>query len=293
MAAPTSTVNVYGLSDEEIQATAPSIFAMEPWRGDENHKGVSNKYVYIPTIDILAGLRQEGFIPTSVAQSGSRIPGKEAHTKHQICLRRVDELGIRKPNVFEIRLTNSHDRTSSYTLEAGVYRLVCSNGLVRWTKDRAISVQHRGNIIDDVIEGSYRILDDAEETMDEVAEMQSIQLTQPAQLLLAQQIMTERFHLDEEAGEGKTTLKEIPYRAESFLRPRRSEDTGNDVYTRMNVASEWAKRGGVRGYDRQGNRHTTREVRDIGEGTRLDRAAWRFAQELMKLRQSGEAIFVR
>ncbi|MEN9476374.1 MAG: hypothetical protein RLZZ300_515, partial [Pseudomonadota bacterium] len=42
------------LSDEQIRAVAPSIFAQAA------HESRSARYTYIPTIEVLAGLRREG-----------------------------------------------------------------------------------------------------------------------------------------------------------------------------------------------------------------------------------------
>jgi len=41
----------------------------------------SERYTYIPTIDVLRGLREEGFEPFMVAQSQSRIEGETEFTK--------------------------------------------------------------------------------------------------------------------------------------------------------------------------------------------------------------------
>ena len=59
-------------------ASAPSIFA------EHKHASRSERYSYIPTAEVLRGLRKEGFEPFMVAQSKSRIEGKTEFTKHMI-----------------------------------------------------------------------------------------------------------------------------------------------------------------------------------------------------------------
>ena len=54
------------LSDDQIRAVAPSIFA------EDKHASRSERYTYIPTVDVLTGLRREGFEPFMVAQSRVR-----------------------------------------------------------------------------------------------------------------------------------------------------------------------------------------------------------------------------
>ena len=58
------------LGEDQMRQAAPSIFA------EGKHASRSERYTYIPTIDVLRGLRKEGFEPFMVAQSKSRIEGK-------------------------------------------------------------------------------------------------------------------------------------------------------------------------------------------------------------------------
>ena len=69
------------LGEEQMRGVAPSIFATG------KHVSRSERYTYIPTIDVLRGLRKEGFEPFMVAQSRSRIEGKTEFTKHMIRMR--------------------------------------------------------------------------------------------------------------------------------------------------------------------------------------------------------------
>ena len=66
------------LSEDQMRAAAPSVFA------EGKHASRSERYTYIPTIDVLRGLRKEGFEPFMVAQGASRVDGKAEFTKHLI-----------------------------------------------------------------------------------------------------------------------------------------------------------------------------------------------------------------
>ena len=109
------------LDEDQMRQAAPSIFA------EGKHASRSERYTYIPTIDVLRGLRTEGFEPFMVAQSKSRIEGKAEFTKHMIRMRHVsaDASQITKPEANEIILINSHDGASSYQLLAGQFRYAC------------------------------------------------------------------------------------------------------------------------------------------------------------------------
>ncbi len=112
----------YPLSDDQIRTVAPSIFADAP------HQSRSERYSYVPTATVLEELRGEGFEPFMVCQTRVRQDARRDYTKHMIRLRHASQINGREAN--EIILLNSHDGTSSYQMLAGMFRFVCSNGLV-------------------------------------------------------------------------------------------------------------------------------------------------------------------
>src|SRR6266568_364950 len=117
--------NIHGLTNDDILRATPSVFAQAA------HESRSARYTYIPTSQVLEGLRDAGFVPTTAMQSKSRVEGKQDYTKHLLRLRKVDDLGYDKPEVHEVVLVNSQDGTSAYNLYGGIFRLVCTNGLIR------------------------------------------------------------------------------------------------------------------------------------------------------------------
>ena len=94
------------LDEEEMRAAAPSIFAAG------KHASRSERYTYIPTIEVLRGLKKEGFEPFMVAQGKSRIEGKTEFTKHMVRMRHAGQVSTRA-EANEIILINSHDGASS------------------------------------------------------------------------------------------------------------------------------------------------------------------------------------
>jgi len=74
------------LTNDQILEAAPSVFAASP------HDSRSSRYAYIPTSDIVNGLRGEGFQPFFVCQAKSRIEGKTEFTKHMIRFRYASQI---------------------------------------------------------------------------------------------------------------------------------------------------------------------------------------------------------
>ena len=107
---------------------------------------MSPSYAHVTTTDILDVLQSDGWELDDANQARSRIPGKEAHTKHLMRLSHPnvsgrDEGGGVKPQVVVL---NSSDGTSSLRMMMGMFRMACANGLITGDTMREFRVGHRG-----------------------------------------------------------------------------------------------------------------------------------------------------
>lgn len=262
------------LDEEQMRAVAPSIFA------DSKHVSRSERYTYIPTIEVLRGLRREGFEPFMVAQGKSRTPGKEDYTKHLIRLRHAangEGSARARPEANEIILINSHDGASSYQMLAGVLRFVCLNSMVVGDIAHDIRIPHKGNIQGEVIEGAFRVLDDFETINASTEAMKAITL-QPAEEQVFARAALELRYADRVEG------APMPITAEQLVEPRRMEDRGASLWDSFQRVQENLLRGGLPGRTVQGRRMRTREVASIDRGVGLNRALWTLAEEMRKLK---------
>jgi hypothetical protein len=257
------------LSDEQIQRVAPSIFAAD------KHESRSARYTYIPTIDVLNGLRKEGFMPFMVAQTRVRDEGKREHTKHMIRLRHAGQIEA-KTEANEIILLNSHDGSSSYQMLAGQFRFVCENGMVCGEKTAEIRVPHKGNIVQDVIQGAFDVLDGFDLIRDVTSEMKGVSLRSEEQALFARAALQLKYEPTEE--------KPAPITESDVLRARRMEDRQNDIWTTFNRLQENLIRGGIRARTATGRATTTRAVEGIDQNVKLNRALWTLAEGMMALK---------
>ena len=261
------------LSEDQMRMAAPSIFA------EGKHASRSERYTYIPTIEVLRGLRKEGFEPFMVAQSKSRIEGKTDFTKHMIRMRHAAQVDAR-PEANEIILINSHDGASSYQMLAGVFRFVCCNGLVVGTVANDIRIPHKGNIQDDVIEGAFRVLDDFEAVDASADGMKALTLKVEEQRAFATAALALRY------GERSEGEPPAPITADQLIEARRPQDLGHSLWTTFQRVQENAMRGGQRGRSVQGRRMQTRSVGSIDRSVSLNRALWVLAEEMRKIRSA-------
>jgi hypothetical protein len=255
------------LSDEAIRNVAPSIFAVG------KHQSRSARYAYIPTGDVLKGLRNEGFQPFMVCQTRVRDDYRREYTKHMIRLRHANQITGKEAN--EIILLNSHDGSSSYQMLSGMFRFVCQNGMVCGETLNDIRIPHKGNIIDDVIEGAFTVLDDFESINAQCDGMRALALNEGEQAAFAHAALTLKYDDPD---------KPAPITEDQLLTSRRFEDRANDMWTTFSRVQENMLKGGLRGRSRNGRATTTRAVTGIDQNVKLNRALWVLAEEMRKLK---------
>ena len=255
------------LSDEQIRSVAPSIFATEA------HGSRSARYSHIATSQVLAGLRKEGFEPFMACQSLCRDQGKREHTKHMMRLRHASQINAGEAN--EIVLINSHDGSSAYQMIAGVYRYVCSNGMVFGETRNDVRLRHSGDIVDNVIEGAFKVLDDFEMVDESRQGMQALSLNAGEQGAFARAALAIKYD---------TETAPAPITEAQVLDVRRMQDAAPDLWTTLNRVQENLVQGGLRARSATGRRTRTRAVQGIDQNIKLNRALWVLAQEMQKLK---------
>ncbi|QII84191.1 DUF945 domain-containing protein [Bordetella hinzii] len=272
------------LTDDQIHRIAPSVFA------EGKHESRSDRYTFIPTIDVLNGLRREGFEVVSATQGRTRIPGKAEFTRHMLRLRRIQDVAEFVGDEYpELVLVNSHDGTSGYQLSAGMYRLVCSNGLVVSSSlAEQISVHHKGDIVRDVIEGAFNVVDGFARIIDAKDEMKAITLSAPEQTVLARAAIVAKYGEPDANNRFIAHKGGFPVTADQVLTPRRRDDNTADLWTTFNRVQENLIKGDLSSVSASGRRQRTRAVKGISENINLNRALWQLA-EGMKQIKSGVA----
>jgi len=256
------------LTNDQIAYYAPSVVA------DGAHESRGERYTFIPTIAVIDGLRREGFQPFEVQQTRVRDISKREHTKHMVRLRHADAAAS-DGEVGEIILLNSHDGSSSYQLLSGFFRFVCNNGLIAGDVTNDIRVRHSGNVVDNVIEGATRILDDLQIAQERLDTFKSIVLSPDEQTLFANAALSLRWEQDQ-----------APVTADRVLIPNRWDDRKNDLWTTFNRVQESLVKGGVHGRAKTGRRLTTRAVAGVSENVKLNRALWSLADGMANLKQN-------
>ena len=262
------------LSNEQLEAAVPSIFATQA------HESRSERFQPIPTINVLEGLRGEGFLPVFAQQTRVRVESKRNFTRHMLRLRHTSRK-IEDGSVNEIILVNANDGTASYKLINGVFRFVCANGLMVGETFGEQVVRHTGDVQSKVIEGAYEVLRDADEVMGAVDEFKRIGLNRDEKMALAETALELRY---EEPGKA-------PIDASRLLTARRHEDDGASLWRTFNTIQENSIRGGqagvVTGANGRRRRARTRSVNGIDQSNKLNRALWALTERMAAIKSAN------
>ncbi|WJS05748.1 DUF932 domain-containing protein [Roseibium aggregatum] len=238
----------------------------------------------IPTIEVLRALTEEGFMPVGVKQGRTRNASKKDFTKHLIRLRRLDHdtkfcVG---DTVCEILLKNANDGTSAFDIMAGLFRIRCLNSLVAQTSTLdSVKVRHSGDVSHKVIDGTFRVMKEAEKALAAPADWSGLILDRDEKQVFAEAAHIARFG----DSEGETTTRIQPGQ---LLNARRAGDRENDLWTTFNVVQENAIRGGLeaRFRDEHGRlrRSSSRAVKGIDQDVKLNKALWTLSEKMAELK---------
>lgn len=264
------------LSNEELVKLAPSAGAELP------SEVTSDRYSFVPTIDVIDALRDCGYVPVKVTESRTRSEARQGFQTHEIRLRQG---GLEGPKdlrvgdvVPEIVLKNSHDRGSSFKVNSGLFRAVCSNGLlVAETSLPGIAVRHVNLDLNEIVRAVQEVAKRSPEALEEVEKFRTIDLA-PEDVITINQAAIEARWGDIEKLPGELSPA-------AFLQPKREADTKGDLWTVLNVVQENVLRGGQRYVTRNERgfvkrRSKVRKVAGIDTQRKINQNIWEAAREL-------------
>jgi len=224
--------NTQFLTKEEIREKASSVFTTK------GSKDTSDKYTHIPTDRIIDDMELLGWGVVDAKQVRARKG--QGYQKHLLVFRNNEVVitGDDGDTVFpQILLTNSHDGKNAFTFQAGLFRMVCENGLVVSTKDFAkISIRHMGYDFETLQETIKGMVEQLPLTVESMNKLRETELSQEKALEFAKKALDVRF--------GETNTNNFQIDLKDLLTPTRVEDKGNDLWSVFNVVQEKLVDGG-------------------------------------------------
>lgn len=260
------------LTNDELRIKAPSLFQDQPY-----HE-VSSKYHFIPTIEIIEQLRAENWYPVTVNEAGVKNIDKDGFQQHYVRFQHFCDLINPNANVVELLLFNSHDRSKAFTISAGIYRYVCSNGLViADSVFESYKIKHLGDKENDVINAVANITAIKPKLLSKISKFESITLNQNEKEAFLQSAIPLRFdeHLKLD-------------NPNELLTPLRIEDEKDDLYTVLNILQENLLSSKVSGYNKETNRRfTSKQITSISKDVEINKGLWDIAERIALIKDGS------
>lgn len=259
---------------QEIEILPPVVTATEP-----HFSRSPVHYKHVTSAEIVTAMKGADYALTSISQRRVRKADRNGFQKHIMRFSNRRDLELfrsRETERPEIVISNSHDGTSAVDVLAGIFRIVCSNGMVVKSADfGSLKFPHRGaNLTDRVLSGVWQMSQRMPEIEDRMNRFKGIYLSPMSQMDFAFEAAFIRW-----GGE----RDEWPvYDPAHLLAPRRGDDIGPDLWRVFNVVQENMTRGGIRGYNREGKIRTVRAIRSPEADLIFNARLWDLADRYAK-----------
>ena len=252
---------------DQLRSQLPQAFVTAP------SSRVSQRYTFIPTSQILTDLDTLGWKIRSITNPRYKSAGKQLHGKHLVRLFHPDiQINAEgDQNFVEIALYNSSDGTSRFRMEVGIFRMVCSNGLVIKSQDfGSVDMRHLNYSFETLKESIDQMIANLPNVVTKINTFSARVLSEQEMRDLAQKAYGLR-----NSGR-EATSEEI----QSILAPRRDADAPNNLWTIFNRVQEAVITGGNLLVDRRGRMRTARSIRDLGKQLKFNQELWQMAEAM-------------
>ncbi len=261
------------LDGEQIKRIAPSVYA------PDKHASRTGVYQFLPTIDVMRHLyREGGFVPVEVSQSKTRDASRREYTKHMVRMRHRDAAFNKVGDACaEIVLINAHDGSSAYKILEGIFRLICSNGMiVSDGTDTGFRVMHKGHLSEEVLKASLVVMQNAINRLEYTERMRAREMRQAEIFEFCRRAAMLRFEAD----------RRIIGGYEALQLPRRAADAGsNDLWHVFNRTQENMMKGGMTLFNPSVQRRRTthsRPIQGIDQNVKINSELWNLAVEFLE-----------
>jgi hypothetical protein len=214
------------LTESQIRETAKSIFTTT---GAPN---TSNKYSHIPTNQIIQDMEKLGWGVVDAKQVRARKG--DGYQKHLVVFRNNNIVieGTDGDSVYpQVLLTNSHDGKNAFTFTAGLFRMVCENGLVICSKEfENLKIRHYGYNFEELTNVINAMVEKLPLTVESMNRFKTKQLRKEQIFEFAKKAAAIRFGADQ--------LENITINYSALVTPTRPEDKGDDLWSVFNVVQE-------------------------------------------------------
>ena len=266
------------LTKDQLRKICPVAFKDAPTNPD-----VTDRYLFVNTETIIDDLDKLGWKPVSAAMRKSR--GKDTiFSKHLVSFQNPDIKITSKDgdDAFpRIIMTNSHDGLQAFKFSVGIFRLVCSNGLVvADEKFSEFKIRHKGYTFAELRDVVAQAVKDLPNKVEVLNKMRNKILTQDEKQKLALDAMLIRAGITPDSDKAK----EFEYDQETIqdiLEPKRKEDKGDDLWKTFNVIQEKITQGEFHAALKGAKVRKVRAIRSFEKDLEVNKQLFKLATALV------------
>ena len=260
----------------EVREKCPYAFAVAP-----TNPSVSGKYVYANTETVINDMVKLGWYPVEAKQCRQKKNSKGIRSFHILAFQN-DDVKVLNPNggteaYVRIILQNSHDGFNSFKFMMGVYRCVCSNGLVVSDAEFAtFSIRHINYSFEELRGIVAQVIDNVPNVIKKMNVMNHTTLTEEQKRELAIETYKIRKGVAEE-----DQVKVDAATIADLLTPMRKEDEGNSLWNVFNILQEKMIKGGFAATGKNGKARKQRPIKSIKKDAEYNQRLWAIAERFV------------
>jgi len=262
---------------EDLKLQVPAAFS------NIAHPERTEKYSFFSTEDFLKVLMEQGWNPYSAKQHGAN-----PYSRHIIRLEnpKLGKLNINGDSITpQLMLDNSHDGYTPGQIHAGLFRQICSNGLVVGMPNLHTSVKFRHIGLDpkQIMETIELAADQYTIIGSHIEDMQNIKLSEDEKIQLAMQALALREPTRFVNEDGTLNTKEMTASMDPRLlfAPARPEDAGDDLWRTFNTIQERTVNGLYERLSPTGKKSSPRVITNAARNLVYNRQLWTAAEAFM------------
>ena len=262
------------LTMSELKMICPEIATPEINPELRKKLGITDRYVHVPTEKVIEDIMELGWTPINAYRVNSR--GRRTGTgRHMVKFVNYDFMEEGKTEYPELLLTNSHDGTTAFKLDVGIFRLVCSNGMVVKSQDfGSMKVRHYGYDFVTIKGAVNSLVEQIPDYLKQVEDMKEQELEREQMLEFARQAALLRF----KTANIETIDKVVD--VEDLLESTRKEDNGNGLWEVFNRLQEKVVNGKFN-YALGKKERKARPVKGFKSQVKLNQDLWELASSYL------------
>ena len=266
------------MTNEQVMSVCPYAFAEVP-----TNPGVSDKYVHANTQTVIEDMEKLGWYPVEAKQCRTKKGSKGIRSFHMVVMESNDV----KTNIYgpdgqteakvRIIIQNSHDGFNSFRFMMGVYRFVCSNGMVVADAQFAdFSIRHINYSFEELRGIVAKVMAEVPATIDKMHTMSTTILTdeQKREMAVETYKIRKGYTSEDKVNVDDQTLLDL-------LAPVRKEDEGDSLWNVFNVLQEKMIKGTFMAPGKNGKVRKQRAITSIKKDVDYNERLWAVAEQYL------------